>query len=169
MHAAMHAVMHAAVVAHLAVRAVHERGQRAGLRQSLDQPLQLGTALAQDQRVDLVERGCLEQPRQHALSHAVAARAQPARGREAEEHDRQQREQQQRLAQHLALEAVAQHLLVKHRQVLESWCTTRARRRMEQALPLVLVALALRPQVDHRAKAVRVDQLVDHGRAGICG
>eukprot|EP00964_Phaeocystis_antarctica_P126438 scaffold90127_cov63-Phaeocystis_antarctica.AAC.10 len=40
---------------------------------------------------------------------------------------------------------------------------------MEQALPLVLVALALRPQVDHRAKAVRVDQLVDHGRAGICG
>ena len=142
-----------------------ERGQRSGLRQGLDQPLQLGTALAQDERVDLIERGRLEEPPQHAVARAAAVLAQPARGQEAEQHERQQREQQQRLAQQLALEAVAQHLLIEHRQELER---RSAVRRVEQARALVLVALALRSQVDHRAEAVRVDQLVDHGSAGIC-
>ncbi len=132
--------MQATVVAHLAVRAVDERGQRAGLRQRYDQPLQLGTALAQDERVELVERSRLEQPRQHVIARAAAARAQPARGREAEQHDRQQREQQQWLAQHLALEAVAQHLLIEHRQMLECRCAMGC---VEQARPLVLVTLAL--------------------------
>jgi hypothetical protein len=130
----------AVVVAHLAVRAVDERGQCARLRQSNDQPLQLGTALAQDERVDLVERGRLEQPRQQAVARAVAKSAQPARGREAEQRDRQQREHQQRLAQHFALEAVAQHLLVEHRQVLECRCAMHC---VEQARPLVLGTLAL--------------------------
>ena len=44
----------------------------------------------------------------------------------------------------------------------------RAARRVEQARPRVLVRLVLRPQVYHRAKAVRVDQVFDLGGAGIC-